>query len=254
MTRSSTKRRPADEDVFLNAGNVGREDADPESFSDFIDWEELAEDGAAILISVVELGEMEDTEYGEKEPWIGRVIVLTGEDAGEVYNDVKIFKGGIANKCEAAGEQSHVIGRLGFYEVGEGRKKREYVGLNGARSRDKELAKSALAKYGRPWDRNGKAATNGHVKDEDEDEKPARTTRSRARARDDDDEDEKPARATRSRARAAKDDDDEPPARASRSRRGSKAEVDTIEDDEPPARATRSRRGAKKTTDDEPPF
>lgn len=172
------------ENEIIGASIAGRED-DEEERPRYIDWDELADDKAAVLLSVVEIGPEEETAYGTVAPVICRVIVLSGEDAGAVYQDVKVFKGGIRRKVEAVGPGKHVVGRLGFYTKGEGRNAKEYVGLNDEKSRDRELARKALVKFGKVEipgsSRNGAAKKSGKA-----------STKSKAAAAVEDDDDQPP--------------------------------------------------------------
>jgi len=83
--------------------------------------------------------------------------------------------------------------------------------------------------------------------DEEEDEKPSRSRRSRRR--DDDDEDEKPAR---SRRRSRRDEEEEEEEEKPRSRRRSRRDEEEEEEEEKPKRSRRSRKAEKAEEPEEP--
>jgi hypothetical protein len=135
--------------------------------TDWIDWEGLAKEGAAVVCTVRSIEPSEDFGNGEVAPVRARVIVLTGSKAGEVYPDERILKAGIRLKLQEIGDD--VVGRLGIYG------KRGHVGLNAEADGDIELAERALKKFG-DGDEGGaktKASTKSKkVADEDEDDEP----------------------------------------------------------------------------------
>jgi hypothetical protein len=132
--------------------------------TDWIDWEGLAKEGAAVVCTVRSIEPEEDFGNGSVAPVRARVIVLTGSKAGEVYPDERILKAGIRLKLQEIGDD--VVGRLGIYG------KRGHVGLNAEADGDIELAERALKKFG-DGDGGGakKVATRSKkVVDEDEDD------------------------------------------------------------------------------------
>jgi hypothetical protein len=135
--------------------------------TDWIDWEGLAKEGAAVVCTVRSIEPEEDFGNGSVAPVRARVIVLTGSKAGEVYPDERILKAGIRLKLQEIGDD--VVGRLGIYG------KRNHVGLNAEADGDIELAERALKKFG-DGDGGGakaKASTKSKkVADEDEDDEP----------------------------------------------------------------------------------
>lgn len=178
---------------IIGASTAGREDSDEER-PRFIDWADLAEENAAVLISVIGPGETEDFGYGDVTPVLARVIVLTGEDTGSVYEDVRILKGGIRRKCESVPPGKHVVGRVAFYTKGEGKKAQTYIGLNDEKPGDLKRAKAAREKHG-PVYLLDEPKPNGRskAKPKDEDEEPRRSsTRSRKPTVVSDDDDEPP--------------------------------------------------------------
>jgi hypothetical protein len=110
--------------------------------TDWIDWEGLAKEGAAVVCSVKSIEPEEDFGNGSVAPVRARVIVLTGSQAGTVYEDERILKAGIRLKLQEIGDD--VVGRLGIYG------KRNHVGLNSEADGDIALAERALKKFGKP--------------------------------------------------------------------------------------------------------
>lgn len=135
---------------------------------DWIDWESLARENAAVVCTVKSIEPVTDFGNGEVAPVIARVIVLTGSQAGTVYPDERVLKAGIRLKLQEIGDD--VVGRLGVYG------KRNHVGLNAEHDGDIELAERALKKFG--GDTGDKPATKPSTRkakpadDEDEEEPP----------------------------------------------------------------------------------
>jgi hypothetical protein len=105
---------------------------------DWIDWKALAEENAAVVISVKELLAPKDYGNGEVAAVRARVIVLSGSEAGTVYEDENILKAGIRIKLQEVGDD--VVGRLDVYGS------RKAVGLQAEHDGDIALAEKALAK------------------------------------------------------------------------------------------------------------
>lgn len=125
---------------------------------DWIDWKSLAEENAAVVISVRELMAPKDYGNGEVAAVRGRVIVLTGSQAGEVFPDETILKAGIRIKLTEVGDD--VVGRLDVYGT------RKAIGLQAEHTGDIELAERALAKA------TGKKSTAKKSAPADDDEPP----------------------------------------------------------------------------------
>src|SRR5882757_1683395 len=106
--------------------------------SDWIDWAVLAAENAAVVCTVKEILPAKDYGNGEVAAVRARVIVLTGAQAGTVYEDERILKAGIHNKLNEVGDD--VVGRLDVYGT------RKAVGLQAEHAGDVELAQAALAK------------------------------------------------------------------------------------------------------------
>jgi len=106
---------------------------------DWIDWEDLAKERAAVVCTVLEIEEEEDFGNGVVAPVRADVIVLTGKHAGEVHANERILKAGIRNKLTEVGDS--VVGRIGVYG------KRKAIGLEAELDGDVELAEVALAKF-----------------------------------------------------------------------------------------------------------
>lgn len=131
--------------------------------SDFIDWMSLATEGAAVVCSVRSIEPEKD--YGQGTPVAvprARIIVLTGKQAGVVFDEEMIFKAGIRNKLTEVGDD--VVGRVATYTRG----KQVHPCLNNEADGDIELAEAALAKHN-----GGKASTSKKAaKNDDSDEPP----------------------------------------------------------------------------------
>jgi hypothetical protein len=108
--------------------------------ADYIDWAGLAAENAAVVCSVKEILPPKDYGNGEVAAVRARVIVLTGTQAGTVYEDERILKAGIRNKLTEIGDD--VVGRLDVYGT------RKAVGLQAEHEGDIDLATRALAKFG----------------------------------------------------------------------------------------------------------
>lgn len=142
-----------DDDDVLDEEIVGTKSIRPgledgEEFKKFLKWDELADEGAAVLFTVVDPeGPEIDFGNGPQVPVVARVIVLTGEDAGEVFDFQLIIKGGLKNKLKDQEAGKHVVGRVGWYSI-PGRTQ-DYIGLEDEKRSDLELARRALKKFGR---------------------------------------------------------------------------------------------------------
>lgn len=108
---------------------------------DYIDFKALSAEGAAVVMTIRELLEPEQSTYGEIEPVRARVIVLTGEQKGQVFEDEKIISKGITSSLRRRDVGDDVVGRIRPY--GQGR----YPGLEREDSGDIELAEKALAHF-----------------------------------------------------------------------------------------------------------
>jgi hypothetical protein len=109
---------------------------------DWIDWEGLARENAAVVCTVLGVDPPEDFGNGEVAPVRARVIILTGSQAGTVYESERVLKAGIRLKLQEVGDD--IVGRLGVYG------KRNHVGLNAENDGDLALAERALKKFGKP--------------------------------------------------------------------------------------------------------
>lgn len=141
---------------------------------DFIDWDALAKERAAVVCTVLEYEDEEDFGNGVVEPVRARVIILTGSKAGQVYDNERILKAGIrqklnvvqtdddGNEVQVVGIGDDVVGRLEFYG------KRNHVGLNAEDDGDVELAEKALAKLSTNGSKSAKSRTPKAAQDDDE--------------------------------------------------------------------------------------
>lgn len=136
--------------------------------SDWINWEALAAENAAVVCTVKELEPEVDFGNGSVAPVRARVIVLTGSQAGTVYPNERILKAGIRIKLTEVGDD--VVGRLAVYG------KRNHVGLNNEQDGDLDLAKAALAERSGgdvPAQRSsGKAAAKAETAPADDEDPP----------------------------------------------------------------------------------
>lgn len=121
--------------------------------------EEAADEGEALLITVLKDIGTKNYGNGEVQRYICRLIILTGEYEGYVNGDVTVNWGGWVNRLRKAVEKeglgAHVVSRLGRY--GE----RNAIGLEDDQDGDVELAEKALAKHGDPFADAAPSKTNG---------------------------------------------------------------------------------------------
>ncbi|MGH3965948.1 MAG: hypothetical protein ACRDRY_22295 [Pseudonocardiaceae bacterium] len=122
--------------------------------SDYIDWAGLAAENAAVVCTVKAVEAPKDYGNGEVAAVRARVIVLTGKQAGTVYEDERILKAGIRNKLQTVGDD--VVGRLDVYGT------RRAVGLQAEHEGDIALAERALKKFGAVPEQ--RSASNGSAK------------------------------------------------------------------------------------------
>jgi hypothetical protein len=109
---------------------------------DYVDFKSLAAEGAAVVITIRELLEEEQQTHGMVEPVRARIIVLTGEQKGQVFEDEKIINKGITNSLRRKAVGDDVVGRIRPYGTGK------WPGLEREDSGDIELAEKALAAKG----------------------------------------------------------------------------------------------------------
>jgi hypothetical protein len=152
MARRGSATKLDDDDIadleITGTSSLRPELEDGEEYKRIPKWEELADEGAAVLFTVVDPeGPAIDFGNGDQVPVVARVIVLTGEDAGEVYEFQLVIKGGLKNKLKDQRAGAHVVGRVGWYEI-PGRRD-SYIGLEDEKRSDIALAKKALAKFGK---------------------------------------------------------------------------------------------------------
>lgn len=108
------------------------------SEGEWVDFKELAREGAAVVITVTKFEDSTDFGNGTVKPVRGRVIVLTGTKAGEVFEDERILAAGIRIKLTEVGDD--VVGRIRPYGT------RKHPGLENEEQGDIELAVAALDK------------------------------------------------------------------------------------------------------------
>jgi len=114
---------------------------------DWLQWDELASENAAVVCTVKSIEAPRDYGNGEVAAVRADVIVLTGKRAGEQYPAERILKAGIRSKLKEVGDS--VVGRVGVYGA------RRAIGLEAERDGDVALAEQALAKFGASGHGNG---------------------------------------------------------------------------------------------------
>lgn len=107
---------------------------------DWVDWDELAAESAAVAITIDAIEAPRDFGHGEIQPVVCRVIVLTGTRVGEVFRNQRITKGGIRPKLAKHKPGDDLCGRVQWFERHGGK----FPGLNGARPGDTDLAIEAI--------------------------------------------------------------------------------------------------------------
>lgn len=112
-----------------------------EPTGDYIDFKALCAEQAAVVVSIRELCEPEEQTHGEVQPVRARVIVLSGSQKGEVFEDEKIINKGITNSLRRKAVGDDVVGRIRPYGTGK------WPGLEREDSGDIELAEKALAHF-----------------------------------------------------------------------------------------------------------
>jgi hypothetical protein len=110
--------------------------------SEYIDFKSLASEGAAVVVSIRELCAPEEQTHGQVEPVRARVIVLSGSQKGEVFEDEKIINKGVTNSLRRRNVGDDVVGRIRPYGSGK------WPGLEREDAGDIELAEKALAHFG----------------------------------------------------------------------------------------------------------
>lgn len=119
--------------------------------------DDAADEREAVLITV--LKDLGEKKFAENQPavqgFLIRLIVLTGDHAGHVENELPIYKRGFTNRIEKAGVGATMVSRLGRY--GD----RKTIGLEDDEDGDVELAEKALAKHGDPFADAAPSKTNG---------------------------------------------------------------------------------------------
>lgn len=105
---------------------------------DYVDFKALAAEGAAVVITIRELMDEEQQTHGMVEPVRARIIVLTGSQKGEVFEDEKIINKGITNSLHRKVVGDDVVGRIRPYGTGK------WPGLEREDAGDMELAEAAL--------------------------------------------------------------------------------------------------------------
>ncbi len=113
--------------------------------------EDAADEKEAVLITVLkDLGEKTFKEgQAAVQGYLIRLIILTGEHAGHVEDELPMYKKGFTNRLGRAFEKEglgvHTVSRLSRY--GD----RNTIGLEDDEDGDVELAEKALVKFGDPF-------------------------------------------------------------------------------------------------------
>lgn len=123
---------------------------------DWVDFKALAAEAAAVLFTVKEIEPEEKFSNSTFSPVRARVIVLTGAQAGKVYDNERILAAGIRSRLTEVG--ADVVGRIKPYGS------RKHPGLEAEHPGDIELAEAALAKF------NGGSETAARASGRDSDD------------------------------------------------------------------------------------
>jgi hypothetical protein len=120
----------------------------------WLDFKELAKEGAACVFTVREIEPPKDFGNGEIEPVIADVIVLTGQKAGEYHPGERILAKGIRLKLAAEDTKigDSIVGRIRPYGT------RNAAGLENEEPGDLALAEQALARVAKTFG-GGKASS-----------------------------------------------------------------------------------------------
>jgi hypothetical protein len=127
---------------------------------DWLDFKELAKEGAACVFTVRAVEPPKDFGNGEIEPVIADVIVLTGQKAGEYHPGERILAKGIRLKLAAKDTKigDSIVGRIRPYGT------RNAAGLENEEPGDLALAEQALARVSNSFGGGSKASKdNGKV-------------------------------------------------------------------------------------------
>lgn len=135
---------------------------------DWVDFKALAAEAAAVLFTVKEIEPEEKFANGAFCPVRARVAILTGVQAGKVYDNERILAAGIRNKLTEVG--ADVVGRIKPYGS------RKHPGLEAEHPGDIDLAEAALAKLNSGSVPDQRKESDGPVdasgRDSDDDEPP----------------------------------------------------------------------------------
>lgn len=114
--------------------------------------EDAADEQDAVLVTVLRDIGVKDYGNGPVQRYICRVVILTGEHADYVNDDVTVNWGGWVPRLRKAVERDglgcHVVARLERY----GTRNPQPIGLADDRDGDVELAEKALVKHGDPFE------------------------------------------------------------------------------------------------------
>lgn len=132
---------------------------------DWVDFKALAAEAAAVLITVKEIMPEEQFSNSKFAPIRARVVILTGAQAGKVFDNERILAAGIRSRLTEVG--ADVVGRIKPYGA------RKHPGLEAEHPGDIELAEAALAKFGasvpgQRADSDGPVGASGRDSDSDE--------------------------------------------------------------------------------------
>jgi len=129
---------------------------------DWCDFKALAAEAAAVLFTVKEIEPEEKFANGSFCPIRARVIILTGAQAGKVYDNERILAAGIRSRLTEVG--ADVVGRIKPYGS------RKHPGLEAEHDGDIALAEAALAKLNGgevPAQRSSTKAATAETADDD---------------------------------------------------------------------------------------
>jgi len=117
--------------------------------------EDAADEREAVLVTVLKDLGTKDFGNGPVQGYLIRLIILTGDHADHVENELPIYKRGFLTRIEKAGVGATFVARFGRY--GE----RKAIGLEDDLDGDVELAEAALKTHGDPFE----DAAPGHLTD-----------------------------------------------------------------------------------------
>lgn len=109
---------------------------------------DAADEREAVLITVLKDLGPKNYGNGDVERYLCRLIILTGDHAGHVEDELPVVWRGWTNRIAKAGVGATMVSRLGTY----GDRTPKAIGLEDDQDGDVEIAEKALAKFGDPFE------------------------------------------------------------------------------------------------------